>query len=190
MRLIFYTCPRRAVHGIQLVVPAAEPDDTERFFAAVTNALELIQRTDPRRWRHVRNELRRMVLVNGGGESYHRGLQAYVVDLPTLRTRSQADLAATIIHEATHGRLYRWGIGYTPELRERIERVCVGEEISFLKRLSGTESLVEKRLADLMTKWWTDDALHDRRLQGFRANYVPGFIVQIIDRLYRARRQA
>ncbi len=190
MRLIFYTCPRREAHGIQLVVPGSEAHDTERFFHGITNALGLIQRTDPRRWRRVKKELRWVVLVNGGGEYYHSGLQAYVVGVPTLRTRSEADLAATIVHEATHGRLHRWGISDRPALRERIERLCVGEEIGFLKHLPGTEDLIEKRLCALKSAWWTEESLHQRWFEQLRASFFPNFVIQIVDRLYKARRRA
>jgi hypothetical protein len=46
-----------------------------------------------------------------------------------------ADLACCIVHEATHARLRSYGIGYKPESRARVERVCYRAEIAFAGRL-------------------------------------------------------
>ena len=55
--------------------------------------------------------------------------------------------ACVLVHEATHGVLRSHGIGYTPELRERIERLCVREEQRFVHRLCAIDPNLAARLA-------------------------------------------
>ena len=53
-----------------------------------------------------------------------------------LAERADAVIAATLVHEAVHARLQRAGLRYWPDLRPRIEAVCVREEIAFVRLLA------------------------------------------------------
>lgn len=44
-------------------------------------------------------------------------------------------IATTIVHEATHARLERYGVEYKQELRTRIEAICFRRELAFAARL-------------------------------------------------------
>lgn len=48
--------------------------------------------------------------------------------------------AQSIVHEATHMRIWNRGIDYEPELRGRIEQVCIRREIAFASKLPAGES--------------------------------------------------
>jgi hypothetical protein len=52
---------------------------------------------------------------------------------------SAANVAIAIVHEATHARVGQAGIPLYPDLRSRIERRCVREEIAFAQRLPRTD---------------------------------------------------
>ncbi|MGH7615421.1 MAG: hypothetical protein ACREMW_15430, partial [Gemmatimonadales bacterium] len=99
--------------------------------AKVSGALDLIEKYDPRRLARMRRDLRGFALIGGGGEFYHHGINAYVMDLASMRARSIPDLAATMVHEATHARLMRAGIKPKKSNQERIERICTEAEASF-----------------------------------------------------------
>jgi hypothetical protein len=71
--------------------------------------------------------------------------------------------ARTLVHEATHGVVNSWRIPYTPELRARIEKLCVAEERRFLGRvgrlrpeLSELAAIMEREFdAPAWEKYWT-----------------------------------
>lgn len=50
-------------------------------------------------------------------------------------TESPGGIASTLVHEATHARLYRVDVPYTWESRERTEQLCRREEYRFVQRL-------------------------------------------------------
>jgi hypothetical protein len=187
LRLVFRFSVRRDVHGIQLVVPAAN-DHADGFFAKMQQALDIIRDADSRRWARIRRHLRRIVLLNGGGEFYHPELHAYVVDLPSFLARSPLEVASSVVHEATHARLHHKGISYEPSIRERVEMVCVGEEIAFLQRLGNTEELVARKRSSLESQWWSETSLHQRRFQQLQAHGVPRVLVRMFDRFRRFTR--
>jgi hypothetical protein len=125
--------------GIALV----DPDDYTPYFSKIiTAALQLIKDTDQRRFHRVQRYIRSIVNCTrpfGGG--------AFLSETKTCEfefriPRSEHDVqfytawyACALVHEATHGRLRSRGIGYTPENRTRIEKLCVTEEQRFAKRL-------------------------------------------------------
>jgi len=85
-------------------------------------------------------------------------------------TTSPEMIAATIVHEATHARLHRRGIGYEEDLRGRVEAVCVRRQLAFAARLPNGEQVREQAERDL--EWystrglWTNQALIERRRSG------------------------
>jgi hypothetical protein len=66
----------------------------------VLEALSLIEVYDSSRFVRVRRYLKGFAIIVGGGEFYHHGLRAYVMDIANLQARSIPDLAAVIVHEA------------------------------------------------------------------------------------------
>ena len=79
-------------------------------------------------------------------------------------------IAAAIVHEATHARLTRCGIGYEEGLRAQVEAVCLRREIAFAARLPNGEEAREraKRSLELYSadELWTDAAFAERHLDG------------------------
>ena len=116
-----------------------EADDQE-FLSRTKEALDLIERVDPRRFRRVQNEIKYIVnaeLISTG--QYWRENKVCPVDFGRFRLWPNQDwalhfYAGLLVHEATHGRLHARGISYTQATRERIERLCEMEARRFLGR--------------------------------------------------------
>lgn len=180
--------PRAVVEGIELV-DLSTSNVTSLFYDRVGEALRLIARYAPRRLARIQRDLRRIALVAGGGEFYHSGLRAYVTDVASLRQKTAPEVATAIIHEGTHARLAHWGIGYEPAKRARIEQLCIRAELDFASRLPNSGELVRRIGGKLASPWWTDAALHRRRVQQLRSYRVPAWLVRIYERLFAPRRE-
>ena len=123
----------------------ADTQDSALFRSAVPSALQLIKNLDSRRFRRLRRYVKWIVncpLPYGGGQ-YHYLTRTCRLDIEKTTKEPDPDYAAaavasTLIHEATHGALRARAIGYTAELRSRVERCCVREQNRFLARLSST----------------------------------------------------
>ena len=85
-------------------------------------------------------------------------------------------LAAVIVHEATHARLWRRGIRYEEAQRPRIEEICVRREIAFAAKLPNGEDAhdqAERTLALCATgENWTSAAFRERYIEGGQLNYI------------------
>jgi hypothetical protein len=77
-------------------------------------------------------------------------------------------IAAAIVHEATHARLWRCGIGYDEELRARVEAACFRRELAFAAKLPNGERVQEQARDALAIPpaTWTDTAERDRNVDG------------------------
>jgi hypothetical protein len=82
-----------------------------------------------------------------------------------------ARLASIIVHEATHARLGRCGIGYPEKLRFRIEMVCWRRELAFVSKLPNSAELEEQIVHTLhwygsKPEWFANESFHKRNLAG------------------------
>ena len=176
LRLLALTCPRKQVRGFE-VVDLGASGSLEFFTRKVSDALQLIETHDPPRFARIRRDMKRFALIPGGGEFYHHGLNAYVMDVGSAQTRSVSELAATIVHEATHARLMRAGFFPTEAEKEEVERICTEAEASFAEKLPDAPGLAEKARAKLSTRWWTAEAMRSRRMEQFRASGMPKWLL-------------
>ena len=127
-RLALAMCTARRVDGIWIGSWGRTPEED---LTRVERALLLIQQHSPLDHARVVRELERIwvdLSFHGLGE-YRHSLKAcilderYVADPATTIER----IASTIVHEATHARLERYGIGYKEELRTRSRRSVSAE---------------------------------------------------------------
>lgn len=65
--------------------------------------------------------------------------QRFVADPATSVER----IASVIVHESTHAKLRRCGIGYREEIRVRVEAICFRRELAFAARLPDSAQLGE-----------------------------------------------
>jgi hypothetical protein len=83
-------------------------------------------------------------------------------------TTDAAHIAAAIVHEATHARLWRCGFGYDEEVRQRVEAVCVRREVAFANKLPDGERIraVAAEALALSPTYWTSVAAQERHYEG------------------------
>jgi hypothetical protein len=74
-------------------------------------------------------------------------------------------IASTIVHEATHARLERYGIGYKEEQRAKIEAICFRRELAFAVRVPDSAEL-QQGIARCL-EWYpaNPDQFSDARFQ-------------------------
>jgi hypothetical protein len=130
---------------IMLVEPDPDRRRRDLFATSVRDALDMIVKVDPRRFRMVRRYLDSIISARLAGHlgEYTPCFRACRVDVERhglqwggeARPWCVARLAATLIHEATHGRISEAGFAYTEETRAMIERLCWTEGRRFAERL-------------------------------------------------------
>jgi hypothetical protein len=82
-----------------------------------------------------------------------------------------AEIASTIVHEATHARLRRFSYDGNEPLRYRLEGLCTRAQLDFLARVPGEHSIVshlEERFAQ-PAAFWSDEEIRSRRMDATRA---------------------
>jgi hypothetical protein len=136
----------RVVDG--LWIGSYQSDDPERALQRVEAALRLIERFAPLHYRRIKRSLSRIwvQLVPHGAGCYQHSLNACLLDTRVVdsETTTVEWIASAIVHEATHARLENWGIRYHEAVRLRIERICAGRELDFVRHLSGVDALQEE----------------------------------------------
>ena len=123
-------------------------DKPHQGLRRVEDALQLIKRHDPLNYLRVTRNLDRIWvhLIPSAEAHYERTLNACILDERYLLKEEMTlnRIASTIVHEATHARLERWGIIYEEESRYRIEAICIRRELNFLTKLPDSEHLQEE----------------------------------------------
>jgi predicted SprT family Zn-dependent metalloprotease len=128
-------------------------------------ALRTIERHDRRRATRLKTDLKRFLITDAEGAEFIPSIRACALSSRYVARASADELAATIVHEATHARLWARGIRYSRSRRERIERLCTREEIDFARHLESAENLVADAEARLQREWWTEEHELERRLR-------------------------
>lgn len=138
-------------------------------WSRLEQALQLIKTHDPLRYSRVLRDLKRVwvrLLVHGLG-SFNHALSACQLDerFVLAETTSPEEIAAVIVHEATHASLMRCGIGYQEELRARVEAACFRRELAFAGKLPNgglVREQAERRLAYTPPDYWTNQSFRNR----------------------------
>jgi hypothetical protein len=174
-------------------------DEPERILRHVEEALALIKAHDRLRYDRLVRDLERVWvrLLPGSLGNYDRTINACQLDTRFVlaETSGPEQIAAAIVHEATHARLFKCGIGYPVELRSRVEAVCVRRELAFAAKLPNGEQvreLAERRLLMCTVQdTWTNAAFTARHLKGSVAtlHYLgcPEWVVQAVLKLNTLR---
>jgi hypothetical protein len=163
--------PKCESFGVWLVDASGGPRDGSRFLRAVHDALDLIRRRDPHRFRRVRRFV--LWIVNQPSLTvahYRAGIKAVVLDFGQAQemfgdTGLIVGLGATLIHEATHGLLKARGVNRRRCIR--VERLCWREESRFLGRFD--RELMRRHEEAFVPEWWR---LHWRRSYSERFRFL------------------
>lgn len=162
---------RRCCGLVVAVFLPINDDESERLFALVGQALALVSQYAPIRFARLERDIK-AILVFGGPDcqGYYQpdlqlcGLSTYWLGRPEVGPDA---VAATIVHEAEHARLWRLGFGYEPGVQARIERLCFRASRAFCGRLPSGEAQVEAASVGMCLPASTYDA--DRRAERTRA---------------------
>ena len=148
--------------------------------------MSIIHEADPRRFRRVVSDIRLIAITRArSAAEYIRAASACFLDARYVELRTPEVVAAAIVHEATHARIDRRGIRARADLRVRIERRCVREEIAFLSRLDNSAPLVASLTERLSEPWWTDDLVFQKRVEQLRRLGVPNWLLRAHGFLFR-----
>jgi hypothetical protein len=130
----------RQVHGIWIGTYFA-PEHLSR----IECALMLVKQHSPLHYFRIIRDLERIwiFLLPDGLAEYKHSLKACVLDERFVAdpATSVEQIASAIVHEATHARLERYGIGYDEDQRARIEAICFRRELAFAVLLPDSSKL-------------------------------------------------
>src|SRR5262245_29338314 len=194
--LCFISTSRR-VDGLWI---GASRSNGEIALRRVEEALHLIKTHDLRRYGRLLRDLERIWVRSDriGTAWFNEALKACELseDFVLADTSPAEEIAAAIVHEATHARLWSHGIGYDEPLRQRIEAACVRRELAFAARLPNGEPVRERARRTLewicnTPHYWTDAAFVERKLehdvQVLRRLGTPEWVVRVTLRLRALR---
>jgi hypothetical protein len=149
-------------------------DEPEPILRRIEAALSLIKRYDRLRYDRLIRDLKRVwvVVLPSYLAGFDHKILACKIDTRFFlaATTTPELIAATIVHEATHARLWRRGIRYEEAQRPRIEEICLRREIAFAAKLpDGTDvrDLAERTLTLCTSgEYWTNAAFSERYVEG------------------------
>ncbi len=128
------------------------------FESTTIEALRLIQEADPRRFRRVKREIKCIInsLLLGVGE-YRRLCHTCRVDFARLYLEnnyheSLREYACTLVHEATHGHIHSRYVPQYSKNYDRVERLCILEEMRFARRLGFSQAELDEIVGEQMLK--------------------------------------
>src|SRR5256885_6385785 len=142
------TVSRHEVRGLPVVVDNTRPDiSTTDVVARLERSLALIERYVPHHFRHLQRAFASIIVQRFACRgAYFHEQRACLVELTfTVNSDfSDAEVAATILHEAMHARLHALGFPLEMEDRARQERFCRRAEIEFGTLVPNGQRVVER----------------------------------------------
>ena len=129
----------REIHGVRIDVVNTRADvSTERVFRRAEAILALLRAVQPWRYAHLRRDLRGILVERFPCRAaYLRETRTCLLELTFMANESFSDaqVAASLVHEGTHARLdrlsERYGITGFEQAPARHERICRRAELSF-----------------------------------------------------------
>ncbi|PZM15591.1 hypothetical protein [Rhizobium tubonense] len=145
--------------------------DQHEVLSRVQGALALIKRHDANRYERVIASFDRIWIsyLFGAVGRYLPEQKRCQLDPLFVLSSPIEFIASTIVHEATHARLFNVGIPYSFENRHRVEKVCIRQEMLFARRIPEAEEL-RKRISEkllLDPEVWSKETSAERLRNAF-----------------------
>ena len=144
---------QRETHGLPVRIVNTRPDiQTEQVARRLAAALDLVATYAPRCYRRLRTDLAGFVVERFAcrGAFFPMSRECLVELTFTVNPEvSLPEIAASIVHEATHARVAHWCKSPPPELRGREERLCRRAELDFGLALPDGDRVVQRAQASL-----------------------------------------
>lgn len=146
-------------------------EDQGEAILRVQSALALIKVHDVKRYQRVMASFDRIWVsyLFGAVGQYVPDLRRCQLDPKFVLSSPIETVASTIVHEATHARLFNVGMPYTYENRHRVEKACIRQEWMFAQRIPGANDLrrrIDKKLR-LDPEVWSGEATSKRFREAF-----------------------
>jgi hypothetical protein len=182
---------RRRTHGMDVRVFNCG-SDTAGIFTKVEEALTILHDVDPRRAARLERDVSRIFVTDAPSASYLPLSNSCWLSRTRVVKHGPVIAALSIVHEATHARLFRVGVDHGLSMRERIERRCVAEQVSFLERLKaegyrGTDAYAAHLQDQLSRPWWTDHAQFQRRQDFYKQQSAPAWLLRFHALVFRPK---
>ena len=159
-------CKRTALStykGITIAVASWSRSSEATFLASTIEALQLVERTDPRRFKRIQQHVRYIVHADlPSSACYNRLGRICLLDYRRYRFQENHDwylycYASILVHEATHGAINSY---YIPDIKPthlRLEKLCHLEERRFLQRLATeNQSWVQKVAGEFDEQYYSE----------------------------------
>lgn len=185
-RILILLSPKGAVAGFEIA--ALNDELTPQILQQLDQALKLIAHANDRSFRRISRDVRRILIVRAGGPEYWPLADGFLLNSSMVQQAAPSVIALTIVHEATHARLWRAGFRYHLENRHRIERICLRAEANFACLLSVPDSEHDTLRDRLANAWWLPDQIAERQARARRqlwprwlvklSQWIPRFILK------------
>lgn len=143
----------RVVRGVRVTVENTRPDiDTSRVFEKLDGALGVIERYQPHRLRRFRHDVRGIIVKRFACRAafFHESRECLIeLTFAGEGKFSDAQVAASIVHEGVHARLLTMGLTGYPGCEAREERLCRKAELELGLAVPDGQAVIERALASL-----------------------------------------
>lgn len=193
IRLLAWMSPKHASHDLPVWTPLVRNEERPLIYRRLDEALSLLRASAPGRYERVRQSLKGFLIF--GMDSINASY-----DPPTGVCRlgekfilapdtTAAAVACAVVHEATHGRLFKLGIPYDEPIRYRVEMVCIKASLLTAQRLPGAEAQVERcrRQLSIDPGFFSADSFTERAANELRALGLPEWFIRTFVWIRRKR---
>ena len=143
----------RTIRGVRITVVNSRPDiDTEHVFEKLDGALGVIERYQPHRLRRFRHDVRGIIVKRFACRAAFFGeTRECLIELTFAGEGkfSDAQVAASIVHEGVHARLLTMGLSGHPGCQAREERLCRNAELELGLAVPDGQAVIERAMASL-----------------------------------------
>lgn len=178
------TAIQRQFLGLTLI-DLTHDQQASRLFPIVESAIEMVREVDPRRFDRICHDVKRLAVVRSFGSAgeYWPQYDAVALDIQHLEESAVVAISLTIVHEATHARVTRWGVGESIG-RERTERACLNQEIVFARKLPNSEALIEGVVRKLNSRYWEEQDDPRRFARRLESGGTPAWLRRFLVWMY------
>jgi hypothetical protein len=171
------------IDGFRIVINLNSRED-DQLQTRVRGSLDVIAQYDSRLYCRMRKENMAILVTEGIDAEYWPFSNTIVLGERFVVQYPVDQVAAAMVHEAVHARLFRSGIPLSGKWRTRVERSCINQEIIFAQRIPSLDYLVDHLQRSLESQWWTGQTKLDTERQALKELGAPSWIL----RFHRWRR--
>lgn len=143
----------RVIRGVRVTVDNSRADiETSRVFEKLDGALGVIERYQPHRLRRFRHDVRGIIVRRFACRAafFHDSRECLIeLTFAGEGKFSDAQVAASIVHEGVHARLLTMGLSGHPGCEAREERLCRQAELELGLAVPDGEAVIERAMASL-----------------------------------------